>query len=339
MTEEINADIAKAVEAAEATPPPAVETMFDDVYASRSRRTSSSSATAVLDQIQRSGAIAGHGREVPALGPGPRRSTALAPLRPPPLPAPLPIRHLRRSRTSQEIPDARDDDARRPSTTRSTSRWGRTTAWSCLGEDIGKKGGVFGATAGLLEKFGELRVMDTPLSECGILGTAIGHGPLRPARRSPRSSSSTSSTRPSTRSSPRSAKFRYRSGGEYPCPVVIRSPSGGGIKGGHYHSQSAEAYFIHTPGLRVVMPTTPRDAKGLLLASIFQDDPVMFLEPKALYRHAKEEVPRGLLRGRLGEGPPRPRGRRGDARLLGRDGPHLRTRPRRRPRRRASRSR
>ncbi len=89
------------------------------------------------------------------------------------------------------------------------------------------------------------------------------------------------------------AKMRYRSGGEYTTPMVIRSPSGGGIRGGHYHSQSSEAYFAHTPGLRVVMPSTPREAKGLLLASIFQDDPVLFLEPKALYRHGKEEVEEG----------------------------------------------
>jgi len=82
---------------------------------------------------------------------------------------------------------------------------------------------------------------------------------------------------------------------------VIRSPSGGGIKGGHYHSQSSETYFIHTPGLRVVMPSTPRDAKGMLLASIFQGDPVMFLEPKALYRHAKEEVETGYFEVELGK--------------------------------------
>jgi pyruvate dehydrogenase E1 component beta subunit len=169
-----------------------------------------------------------------------------------------------------------------------------------LGEDIGKKGGVFGATAGLFEKFGEMRVMDTPLSECGILGTAIGMGlyGLRPVPEIqfldfiyPGFDQIVSEM----------AKFRYRSGGEYPCPCVVRSPSGGGIKGGHYHSQSAETYFIHTPGLRVVMPSTPRDAKGMLLASIFQDDPVIFLEPKALYRHSKEEVESGYFEVELGK--------------------------------------
>ena len=89
------------------------------------------------------------------------------------------------------------------------------------------------------------------------------------------------------------AKMRYRSGGEYTCQMVIRSPYGGGIRGGHYHSQSSEAYFCHTPGLKVVIPSTPADAKGLLIAAIRDEDPVMFLEPKAIYRHAKDEVPLG----------------------------------------------
>jgi 2-oxoisovalerate dehydrogenase E1 component beta subunit len=169
-----------------------------------------------------------------------------------------------------------------------------------LGEDVGRKGGVFGATAGLHERFGDLRVMDTPLSECGIIGAAAGmalYG-LRPVPEIqfldfiyPAFDQIVSEV----------AKFRYRSGGEYPCPMVIRAPSGGGIKGGHYHSQSSETYFIHTPGLRVVMPSTPRDAKGMLLASIFQDDPVVFLEPKALYRHGKQEVEAGWFEVELGK--------------------------------------
>ncbi|MCP5065490.1 MAG: alpha-ketoacid dehydrogenase subunit beta [bacterium] len=162
-----------------------------------------------------------------------------------------------------------------------------------LGEDIGKKGGVFGTTAGLYDKFGSDRVMDTPLSECGIIGTAIGmalYG-LKPIAEIqfldfiyPGFDQIVSEM----------AKMRYRSGGEWTCPMVLRSPSGGGIRGGHYHSQSSEAYFAHTPGLRVVMPSTPRDAKGLLLASVFNEDPVMFLEPKALYRHGKGEVEEGF---------------------------------------------
>jgi pyruvate dehydrogenase E1 component beta subunit len=163
-----------------------------------------------------------------------------------------------------------------------------------LGEDIGKKGGVFGATAGLFEKHGALRVMDTPLSECGIIGSAIGmalYG-LRPV---PEIQFLDFIYPAFDQIVSEAAKMRYRSGGEWTCPMVIRSPSGGGIRGGHYHSQSSEAYFAHTPGLRVVMPSTPRDAKGLLLACIFQEDPVLFLEPKALYRQGKEEVDEGFF--------------------------------------------
>ena len=162
-----------------------------------------------------------------------------------------------------------------------------------LGEDIGKKGGVFGTTAGLFDKFGGDRVMDTPLSECGIIGTAVGmalYG-LKPIAEIqfldfiyPGFDQIVSEM----------AKMRYRSGGQWTCPMVVRSPSGGGIRGGHYHSQSSEAYFAHTPGLRVVMPSTPQDAKGLLLASIFNEDPVLFLEPKALYRHSKADVDEGF---------------------------------------------
>jgi len=163
-----------------------------------------------------------------------------------------------------------------------------------LGEDIGRKGGVFGATAGLHEKFGDLRVMDTPLSECGIIGSAIGmalYG-LRPV---PEIQFLDFIYPAFDQIVSEAAKMRYRSGGEYTSPLVIRSPSGGGIRGGHYHSQSSEAYFAHTPGLRVVMPSTPREAKGLLLASIQVDDPVLFLEPKALYRHGKEDVEEGYF--------------------------------------------
>jgi pyruvate dehydrogenase E1 component subunit beta len=161
-----------------------------------------------------------------------------------------------------------------------------------LGEDIGRKGGVFGATAGLFDKYGDKRVMDTPLSECGIVGTAIGmalYG-LRPV---PEIQFLDFIYPAFDQIVSEAAKMRYRSGAEYTVPMVIRSPSGGGIRGGHYHSQSSEAYFAHTPGLRVVMPSTPRDAKGLLLSCIFGNDPVLFLEPKALYRHAKEEVEAG----------------------------------------------
>lgn len=161
-----------------------------------------------------------------------------------------------------------------------------------LGEDIGLNGGVFRATEGLQKEFGEERVIDTPLSETGIVGAAIGmalYG-LRPVAEIqfldfiyPAFDQIVSEL----------AKFRYRSGGQYPCHVVVRSPYGGGVKGGLYHSQSAEAYFAHTAGLKVVIPSTPADAKGLLLSAIFDEDPVLFLEPKRLYRAVTGEVPDG----------------------------------------------
>jgi len=161
-----------------------------------------------------------------------------------------------------------------------------------LGEDVGRNGGVFRATEGLWDRFGPERVLDTPLNEAGIVGMAIGMAlnGLRPVAEIqfadfiyPAFEQIVSEL----------AKFRYRSAGQFTAPVVVRAPSGGGIKGGHYHSQSPEAYFIHTAGLTVVMPSTPADAKGLLLSAMRSADPVIFLEPKALYRTAKGEVPDG----------------------------------------------
>src|ERR671935_1295109 len=154
-----------------------------------------------------------------------------------------------------------------------------------LGEDVGKFGGVFRATSGLYEEFGADRVIDTPLAEAGIIGTAIGmalYG-LRPV---PEIQFSDFIFPAFDQIVNELAKFRYRSGGEYPAPVVIRTPVGGGIRGGHYHSQSPEAQFIHVAGLKVVCPATPADAKGLLLASIRDEDPVLFFEPKRVYRAA-----------------------------------------------------
>jgi pyruvate dehydrogenase E1 component beta subunit len=161
-----------------------------------------------------------------------------------------------------------------------------------LGEDIGKFGGVFRATAGLHERFGEGRVIDTPLNEAGIIGSAIGMA-LYGMRPVPEIQFSDFIYPGFDHIVNELAKYRYRSGGQFTCPVTIRTPVGGGIRGGHYHSQSPEAYFIHTPGLKVVCPSTPYDAKGLLLASIRCDDPVLFLEPKPIYRKAIGEVPEG----------------------------------------------
>jgi 2-oxoisovalerate dehydrogenase E1 component beta subunit len=161
-----------------------------------------------------------------------------------------------------------------------------------LGEDVGKFGGVFRATSGLFDEFGPERVMDTPLAEAGIIGTAIGmalYG-LRPV---PEIQFADFIYPAYDQIVNELAKFRYRSGGQYPAPVVIRTPYGGGIRGGHYHSQSPEAYFVHTPGLKVVIPSNPYDAKGLLLSSIRGEDPVIFMEPKRVYRAAKGEVPEG----------------------------------------------
>jgi len=161
-----------------------------------------------------------------------------------------------------------------------------------LGEDVGKFGGVFRATQGLQEEFGADRVIDTPLAESGVIGTALGmalYG-LRPV---PEIQFADFIFPAMDQIVNEVAKYRYRSGGQYACPMVIRSPYGGGIKGGHYHSQSPEAHFIHTAGLKVVVPSNPRDAKGLLTSAIRDPDPVLFLEPKRVYRAAKGEVPEG----------------------------------------------
>ena len=161
-----------------------------------------------------------------------------------------------------------------------------------LGEDVGKFGGVFRATSGLFEEFGPDRVMDTPLAEAGIIGAAIGmalYG-LKPV---PEIQFADFIYPAYDQIVNELAKFRYRSGGQYTAPVVIRTPYGGGIRGGHYHSQSPEAYFAHTAGLKVVIPSNPYDAKGLLLSAIRGEDPVLFMEPKRMYRASKGEVPEG----------------------------------------------
>ncbi|MEY4511156.1 MAG: hypothetical protein RLZZ450_3278 [Pseudomonadota bacterium] len=161
-----------------------------------------------------------------------------------------------------------------------------------LGEDVARVGGVFRVTAGLLDEFGDDRVIDTPLAEGGIIGAAIGmalYG-LRPV---PEVQFADFIYPAFDQIVSEAAKYRYRSGGEFSVPMVIRTPFGGGIRGGHYHSQSPESLFIHVSGLKVVCPSNPYDAKGLLLSAIRDEDPVLFFEPKRVYRAAKMEVPEG----------------------------------------------
>ncbi|MEC7524252.1 MAG: alpha-ketoacid dehydrogenase subunit beta [Myxococcota bacterium] len=159
-----------------------------------------------------------------------------------------------------------------------------------LGEDVGKVGGVFRVTAGLYDEFGEDRCIDTPLAEGGIIGTAIGMA-LYGMRPVPEIQFADFIFPAFDQIVSEAAKMRWRSGGEYSCPMVIRTPVGGGIRGGLYHSQSPESLFIHTAGLKVVCPSNPYDAKGLLLASIRDEDPVLFMEPKRVYRAVKMDVP------------------------------------------------
>lgn len=159
-----------------------------------------------------------------------------------------------------------------------------------FGEDVGAFGGVFRVTAGLQQTFGEERCFDTPLSEQGIIGFGIGMAQkgLKPICEIqfadyifPAYDQIVNEL----------AKMRYRTGNQYAAPLIIRAPYGGGIHGGHYHSQSPEAQFLHTPGLLVAVVSSPYDAKGLLISALRSNDPVLFLEPKRLYRSLKQEVP------------------------------------------------
>jgi 2-oxoisovalerate dehydrogenase E1 component beta subunit len=159
-----------------------------------------------------------------------------------------------------------------------------------LGEDVGKRGGVFLATEGLFDKYGPDRVIDTPLAEAAIIGAAVGmatHG-LRPVAEIQFADYVFPGI---DQLFSQAAKLRYRSGGQFTAPMVVRMPAGGGVSGGHHHSQNPETHFIHTPGLKVVYPSTPIDMKGLLKAAIRDDDPVVVMEPKRLYRAIKEDVP------------------------------------------------
>ncbi|MFJ8066674.1 alpha-ketoacid dehydrogenase subunit beta [Psychrobacillus sp. NPDC096426] len=159
-----------------------------------------------------------------------------------------------------------------------------------LGEDVGRKGGVFKATNGLYDEFGEYRVLDTPLAESAIAGVGIGaamYG-LRPIAEMQFADFIMPAV---NQIISEAARIRYRSNNDWTCPIVIRAPFGGGIHGALYHSQSVEAIFANQPGLKIVIPSTPYDAKGLLKAAIRDEDPVMFFEHKRAYRLIKGEVP------------------------------------------------
>ncbi|WP_302081966.1 alpha-ketoacid dehydrogenase subunit beta [Salinibaculum rarum] len=169
-----------------------------------------------------------------------------------------------------------------------------------MGEDVGENGGVFRATQGLHEEFGDQRVVDTPLAESGIVGTAVGMAAygLRPVPEIqflgfiyPAFDQIVS----------HAARLRTRSRGRFTCPMVIRAPYGGGIRAPEHHSESTEAFFAHQPGLKVVVPSTPYDTKGLLAAAIRDPDPVIFLEPKLIYRAFREDVPDERYTVELGE--------------------------------------
>lgn len=158
-----------------------------------------------------------------------------------------------------------------------------------LGEDIGVNGGVFRATEGLFQKFGENRVVDTPLAELGIMGVSIGlaMGGLRPI-----CEIQFDGFMPAILDQVicHLGRIRNRTRGKFSCPVVVRAPHGGLIHAPEHHSESPEAYFCHTPGIKVVIPSTPEDAKGLILAAANSPDPVIFFEPKALYRAIRGPV-------------------------------------------------
>jgi pyruvate dehydrogenase E1 component beta subunit len=161
-----------------------------------------------------------------------------------------------------------------------------------VGADVAKAGGVFRVTQGLWDEFGDARVIDTPLSESGIVGTAVGMAlfglvPVLEIQFADFIYSAYDQIVSEL------AKLRWRSAGEYPAKLVIRAPVGGGVRGGAYHSQSPESIFISVAGLKVVCPSNAHDAKGLLLASIRDPDPVIFFEPKRIYRSVRRDVPDG----------------------------------------------
>ena len=185
-----------------------------------------------------------------------------------------------------------------------------------MGEDVGYFGGVFRATAGLQAKHGKTRVFDTPITECGIIGVAVGMGAygLRPV---PEIQFADYIYPALDQLVSEAARLRYRSAGEFTSPITVRSPFGGGIFGGQTHSQSPEGLFTHMAGIKTVIPSTPYDAKGLLIAAIEDNDPTLFFEPKRIYngpfdgywdrpsqnwsKHPAGEVPTGYYKIELGK--------------------------------------
>ncbi len=166
----------------------------------------------------------------------------------------------------------------------------RDAAVFIMGEDVGLRGGVFLATQGLLDEFGESRVIDTPLAEASIMGIALGAA-FRGMRPIPEVQFSDFVWPSVNQLIGEAARVCYGTNGKLPVPMVIRIPYGGGIRGGLFHSQNVESYFFHTPGLKVVAPGTPYDAKGLLKSAVRDNNPVIFLEHKKTYRLVRGEVP------------------------------------------------
>ena len=169
-----------------------------------------------------------------------------------------------------------------------------------MGEDVGKNGGVFRATEGLYEEFGEDRVIDTPLAESGIVGTAVGMAAMgmKPVAECQFSGFMYPGFDQIVSHMPR---LRTRSRGRYSCPMVLRAPYGGGIRAPEHHSESKEAFYAHEAGLKVAIPSTPYDTKGMLTAAIRDPDPVVFLEPKLIYRAFRGDVPEESYEVPLGE--------------------------------------
>lgn len=170
-----------------------------------------------------------------------------------------------------------------------------------IGEDVGVDGGVFRVSDGLIQKYGEHRVVDTPLAESGIIGTAIG---LAIAGMKPVCEIQFEGFIPPAFDQliSHASRMRWRSRGRFTCPIVLRSPWVGGVHALEHHSESTEAIYAHIPGLKVVMPATPYDAKGLLIAAIRDPDPVLFCEPKRVYRAFREEVPEEIYTVPIGVG-------------------------------------